>query len=241
MDRGRFETLQREIVQCRKCPRLVAWREQTAREKVRRFRNEVYWARPIPAFGQPDASLVIVGLAPAAHGGNRTGRMFTGDRSGDWLFEALHRYGFANKPRSVHRGDGLRMCEAVIVAALRCAPPANKPLPEEMLICRTFLRRELELLPSAKVVVALGQIAFRSFLQAWRENGRELPHSNFKFQHGGEWKLPGGILLLSSYHPSQQNTLTGRLTRPMFHRIFRRARPWIDQATDARRPISDPS
>ncbi len=206
----------------------MQWRERAAREKVRRFRSEDYWARPIPAFGAPDAGLIIVGLAPAAHGGNRTGRMFTGDRSGDWLFDALCRFGFANQPQSLHCDDGLRLCDAVIIAAVRCAPPANKPLPEEMGNCRVYLRRELEYLSSGRVVVTLGQIAFRSFLQAWRENGRALPESRFEFHHGGEWSLPRGIVLISSYHPSQQNTLTGRLTRPMFHRIFRRARVLID-------------
>ncbi len=211
------------------CPRLVEWRERMAREKVRRFRNEEYWGRPIPAFGSVDASLIIVGLAPAAHGGNRTGRMFTGDRSGDWLFEALYRFGFASQPRSIHMDDGLRLDKAVIIAAIRCAPPANKPLPTEMQNCRTFLRQELELLTSGAVVVTLGQIAFRSFLRAWRENGHGLAESRFEFHHGGEWTLPTGVTLISSYHPSQQNTLTGKLTQPMFHRIFQRARHLIDR------------
>jgi uracil-DNA glycosylase family 4 len=230
-----FCTLQTEIVECRACPRLVEWRELTAREKVRRFRDQEYWARPIPAFGDPDASLVIVGLAPAAHGGNRTGRMFTGDRSGDWLFEALHRFGFANQPESMHRGDGLSLLDAVIVAAVRCAPPGNKPLPEEMDRCRNFLRQELALLTSARVVVTLGQIAFRAFLAARRENGNEVPSRALEFTHAGEWELPGKIVLISSYHPSQQNTLTGKLTRPMFHRIFRRARRIVDCGSQASR------
>jgi len=222
-----FQALQEEIVRCRGCPRLVEWRERSAREKVRRFRDQEYWGRPIPAFGDPDASLVIVGLAPAAHGGNRTGRMFTGDRSGDWLFEALHRFGFANQPESTHRRDGLILRDAVIVAAARCAPPGNKPLPEEMNRCRSFLRRELTMFTSARVLVTLGQIAFRAFLAAWRENGKE-PPGGLKFAHAGEWEFPGGMVLLSSYHPSQQNTLTGKLTRSMFHRIFRRARRIVD-------------
>lgn len=228
-DKSCFETLQQEIVKCRKCPRLVAWREKTATEKVRRFRTQNYWGRPIPAFGEPDAALVIVGLAPAAHGGNRTGRMFTGDRSGDWLFKALYLYGFASQPRSVGLADGLSLLNAVIVAAVRCAPPANKPLPEEMDNCRRFLRRELELFRSCRVVVTLGQIAFRSFLKAWRESGRELPVKSLKFSHAGEWALPGGTTLIASYHPSQQNTQTGRLTQSMFHRVFRRARLWVDR------------
>jgi uracil-DNA glycosylase family 4 len=230
---GEFEILQKQIIECRKCPRLVEWRERTAREKVRRFLDQEYWARPIPAFGDPVAFLVIVGLAPAAHGGNRTGRMFTGDRSGDWLFEALHRFGFANQPSSSHRHDGLSLRDAIIIAAVRCAPPGNKPLPEEMNNCGSFLRQELRLLISAKVVVTLGQIAFRAFLAAWRENGNKLPAVNLEFSHGGEWELPGGVTLISSYHPSQQNTLTGKLTRLMFHRIFRRARRMVE---DSRRP-----
>jgi uracil-DNA glycosylase family 4 len=224
IETGEFQILQSRIIECRRCPRLVEWRERTAREKVRRFRDQEYWARPLPAFGDPDAALVIVGLAPAAHGGNRTGRMFTGDRSGDWLFEALCRFGFANQPSSSHRGDGLILRNAVILAALRCAPPGNKPLPEELKRCRAFLRRELELLTSARVVITLGQIAFRAFLAAWRENGRELPAGDLEFGHGREWELPGDLALISSYHPSQQNTLTGKLTRSMFHRVFRRAR-----------------
>jgi uracil-DNA glycosylase family 4 len=223
-----FEALQTRIIECRECPRLVEWRERTAREKIRRFRQQEYWARPIPAFGHPDASLVLVGLAPAAHGGNRTGRMFTGDRSGDWLFEALHRFGFANQSSSNHRDDGLRLVDAIIVAAVRCAPPGNKPLPEETIRCRAFLRQELRLFGSVQVVVTLGRIAFRAFLSAWRENGMEIPAARPEFRHAGEWELPGGVVLISSYHPSQQNTLTGKLTRPMFHRIFRRARRIVD-------------
>ncbi len=218
-----FCSLQGMIIECRKCRRLVRWRERVSREKIRRFRNEEYWGRPIPAFGRPDASLVIVGLAPAAHGGNRTGRMFTGDRSGDWLFEALHRFGFANRPVSKHRGDGLVLQDCVIIAALRCAPPNNKPRKEEMDNCRSYLREELRLLRSRKVVIALGRIAFDAYLKALRETGGNLPKKRPEFHHGGEWKLPDDVILLASYHPSQQNTQTGRLTRPMFHSIFRRA------------------
>lgn len=218
-----FCRLQRTIIECRMCGRLVQWREQVSRERIRRFKDEEYWGRPIPAFGNPDASLIIVGLAPAAHGGNRTGRMFTGDRSGDWLFEALHRFGFANQPVSRHRGDGLVLRDCVIVAAVRCAPPNNKPLKEEMDNCRSYLREELRLLKSRKVVIALGRIAFYAFLKALHEAGGGLPEKRLEFRHGGEWKLPDGVTLLASYHPSQQNTQTGKLTRPMFHRIFRRA------------------
>ena len=216
-------SLQEAISSCRHCPRLVAWREQTARQKTRRYRGEEYWGKPVPAFGEPGATLVVIGLAPAAHGGNRTGRMFTGDRSGDWLFEALHRFGFANQPDSRHRGDGLRLHACWITAAAHCAPPANHPLPQELDACRAYLRRELQLLPSARIFVVLGQIAFRAFLKARKETGGTLPDGGLRFSHGGEWTLPGGAVLISSYHPSQQNTLTGRLTRPMFHGIFRRA------------------
>ncbi len=224
-----FTKLQQTIIQCRRCRRLVRWREQVACQKTRRFRTEEYWGRPVPALGEPTAALVIVGLAPAAHGGNRTGRMFTGDRSGDWLFEALHRFGFANQPISKHRNDGLVLHGCVIIAAVRCAPPENKPLPEEMDLCRRYLRAELDLLESRKVVVTLGQIAFRAFLRAWRENGGGVPEKKLLFRHGGEWKMPGGVTLIASYHPSQQNTLTGRLTRLMFHSIFRRARQLLSR------------
>jgi uracil-DNA glycosylase family 4 len=218
-----FQELQKRIVECRRCPRLVRWREEVAREKVRRFKDQEYWGRPVPAFGVPDALLIIVGLAPAAHGGNRTGRIFTGDRSGDWLYEALFRFGFANQPVSVGRGDGLRLTACLVTAALRCAPPKNKPLPEELDNCRGYLRQELRLIQSKRVVVALGQVAFRSFLKALRENGEPVRGIKPEFRHGGEWVLPGGLILISSFHPSQQNTQTGKLTLPMFHAIFRRA------------------
>jgi len=202
----------------------VNWRELVARRKVKRFQREEYWGQPIPAFGNPDASLVVIGLAPAAHGANRTGRIFTGDRSGDWLYEALYRFGFANQPLSAHRGDGLQLHDCLITAAARCAPPNNKPLPEELDTCRQYLRREIELLTKKRVVVVLGQVAFRAYLKAWKEIGGALPRGKLKFSHGGEWELPGGLTLISSYHPSQQNTQTGKLTRAMFHSIFRRAR-----------------
>ena len=220
-----YHRLQKRIIRCRKCPRLVAWRERVAAEKVRRYQAEEYWGRPVPAFGEPAAFLYVVGLAPAAHGANRTGRLFTGDRSGEWLFEALHRFGFADQPVSVGRNDGLRLQGCVVSAALRCAPPANKPLREELDRCRLYLRRELALLQGKRVIVALGRIAFVEVLKAWRENGAEIPGGGTPaFRHAGEWHLPGSVVLIASYHPSQQNTQTGRLTRPMFHAIFRRAR-----------------
>jgi uracil-DNA glycosylase family 4 len=220
--------LQEIIIECRRCPRLVEWRERVSREKVRRFQNEEYWGRPIPAFGAADASLVVVGLAPAAHGGNRTGRMFTGDRSGDWLYEALHRFGFANQPSSTDRSDGLCLLDCLITAAVRCAPPQNKPLPNEMENCRSYLRQELLFLQSKRVVITLGQIGFKAFLKAWGEDRCALPDPKPLFRHGGEWILPGGLVLIASYHPSQQNTQTGKLTRAMFHSIFRRARAILD-------------
>jgi uracil-DNA glycosylase len=228
-ERDKFADLQKTIIRCRKCPRLVEWREHVASEKVKRYRAEKYWGRPLPSFGDPSARLIIIGLAPAAHGGNRTGRLFTGDRSGDWLFEALHHFGFANQPVSVSRDDGLRLQDTLITAALRCAPPNNKPLPEEMDNCRHYLRQELQLSSSARVVILLGQIAFRAFFKAWSEIGRQLPAPMPKFHHGAEYALPDGLSVIASYHPSQQNTQTGRLTKVMFHRIFRRARAVLDQ------------
>jgi uracil-DNA glycosylase family 4 len=221
---GTLRDLQKTIVDCRLCPRLVSHCEHVAREKVRRYRDEEYWGRPIPSWGPADARLLIVGLAPAAHGGNRTGRIFTGDRSGDFLFQALHRAGFANQPWSRDRHDGLRLYDCYITAAVRCAPPANKPLPEELSTCRRYLVQELQLLPRIRVVIALGRIAFDAFLRAWVEAGRPAPDPRPRFGHGVAAELPGGTLLLGSYHPSQQNTQTGRLTAPMFQRVFSQAR-----------------
>ena len=221
--------LQATIVNCRRCPRLVSYREQVAREKVRRYRDEEYWGRPIPSWGPRTARLLIVGLAPAAHGGNRTGRIFTGDRSGDFLFRALYREGLASQPWSRHRRDGLRLRDCYITAAVRCAPPGNKPLPEELSTCRQFLMQELQLLRRLRVVIALGRIAFDAFLRAWAEAGRPLPQPRPRFGHGSMAELPGGIVLLGSYHPSQQNTQTGRLSAAMFQRVFSRARRVIDR------------
>ncbi len=224
-----FRELERRIIGCRRCPRLVAWREKVAREKVRRFRDQEYWGRPVPAFGDPDAALVIVGLAPAAHGGNRTGRMFTGDRSGDWLYGALFRSGFAGKPGSVGPGDGLVLRDCLITAAVRCAPPGNKPLPEEMDHCREYLRGELQLDGRKRVVIALGRIAFDTLFKISRQEGMPAASPKPEFRHGGEYASPGGVMLIASYHPSQQNNQTGRLTSHMFHRIFRRARALVDR------------
>jgi uracil-DNA glycosylase family 4 len=211
-----------EIVGCTACPRLVEWRERVAREKRAAYAGEDYWGRPVPGFGDPGASLLVVGLAPAAHGGNRTGRVFTGDRSGDWLYRALWRAGFANQPTSVARGDGLRLDGAWVTAVVRCAPPDNKPAPGERDTCIGYLAREWALLSGVTVVVALG--AFAHAAVATRLVGlRPRP----AFGHGAEAVLPGGRTLLGSYHPSQQNTFTGKLTEPMFDAVFERARALV--------------
>jgi uracil-DNA glycosylase family 4 len=213
-----LERLRAEVVRCRRCPRLVAWREQVAREKRAAFRDQQYWGRPVPGFGDPAAGLLILGLAPAAHGGNRTGRIFTGDRSGDWLFASLHRTGFANQPTSVSRDDGLALAGCYITAPVKCAPPDNQPLPQERDNCAPWLQAELALL-HPRVVVALGAFAWD---QALRHLGPV--HPKPRFTHGAEASLPGGRVLLGCYHVSQQNTSTGRLTADMLDAVFWRAR-----------------
>jgi uracil-DNA glycosylase family 4 len=212
------------VTRCHLCPRLVAHREAVGRLKRREFRDWTYWARPVPGFGDPNARLWVVGLAPAAHGGNRTGRVFTGDRSGDWLYEALHTFGFANQPQSRSREDGLRLTDCYISAAVRCAPPDNKPVPEEFRNCRQYLLEELRLFRRVRVVVALGKIAFDQYLKACTELGQSVPRPLPQFSHGAAYGLPSGVTLLGSYHPSQQNTFTGRLTRLMFHSVFKQVR-----------------
>jgi uracil-DNA glycosylase family 4 len=212
-----LRTVEAEVVACRACPRLVEWREQVAREKRAAFRDEEYWGRPIPAFGDPDARVVIVGLAPAAHGANRTGRMFTGDRSGDFLYASLHRTGFANQPTSVHRHDGLELRGAWITAPVRCAPPANQPSPAERDACRPFLERELALL-DGRVFIPLGGFAYDGLCRILGVAPRP------KFAHGLEVAVDEGRWVLASYHVSQQNTFTGKLTEPMLDAIFERAR-----------------
>ncbi len=208
----------RDVVACERCPRLRSWCREVARQKVKRFRDEEYWGRPVPGFGDPKARLLVVGLAPAAHGGNRTGRVFTGDRSGDFLFAALHRAGFASQPTSVSRGDGLRL---VYVAALaRCAPPANKPAPGEIASCREYLAREWALLPELRAVLALGRVALDGVVALLRETGRVPPRKRFAFGHGVSHDLGGGLALFASYHPSQQNTFTGRLTPRSFDAVM---------------------
>ena len=216
--------LQKTVTACRKCPRLVRWRHAVAKKPPRRYQGENYWARPLPGFGDRGARLLIVGLAPAAHGGNRTGRIFTGDRSGDWLYGALHVAGFANQPVSVHRNDGLQLTGCYITAAVRCAPPENKPSRVEFERCRPYLVEEIELLTSIRVVIALGKIAFDSFLAAYRESGGIVPKPRPRFGHGASIGLANGLTLICSYHPSQQNTFTGKLTRPMFDSVFEKAK-----------------
>lgn len=218
-----LDELAAEIHDCRHCPRLVEWREASAADPPRRFRGEDYWAKPMDGFGDPAARVVIVGLAPAAHGGNRTGRIFTGDRSGDWLFASLHRTGYANRPESVRRDDGLTLKDAYVTAVVRCAPPANRPLPSERDNCLPYLVRELPLLKRRRVIVALGGFAWDGALRALRELGVETPRPKPRFGHGTEAAV-GDLTLLGCYHPSQQNTFTGRLTEEMTDGIFERAR-----------------
>lgn len=217
-----------DIVACRRCPRLVKWRERIAREKTKRFETEDYWGKPVPSFGDFNARLLIVGLAPAAHGGNRTGRTFTGDRSGDWLYRALHKAGFANQPVSIHCDDGLKLKDCLITAPCRCAPPANKPTPEEFANCRGYILEEVTLMKRVKVVIALGKIAFDTALSVFGEVYGFNHSPKPKFGHRAEVKLTDKITLIASFHPSQQNTFTGRLTEAMFDGVFRRARQLLD-------------
>ncbi len=214
----------RAIVACERCPRLRAYCAGVAREKKKAYRDQAYWGRPVPGFGDPRARVLLVGLAPGAHGANRTGRMFTGDSSGDWLYEALHRHGFASRAESLSRDDGMRLTDCWIGAAGRCAPPGNKPLPGELENCRPYLEAEIRLLARVRVVVALGRIGHEAFLRAsgwWERLG---PRERPAFAHGAEAELPDGRVLLASFHPSRQNTNTGRLTRAMWHAVFARAR-----------------
>ncbi|OYT71988.1 MAG: uracil-DNA glycosylase [Chloracidobacterium sp. CP2_5A] len=226
--------LRQEIIACRSCPRLTAWREQVARQKAPRFQSETYWGRAVPGFGDPQAQLLVVGLAPAAHGGNRTGRLFTGDRSGDWLFRALYRAGFANQPTSTRANDGLALSNCYISAVVRCAPPDNRPSPEEAATCRLFLEREMRLLQSLRVMVALGHFAFDHALKSIHQNGASIPRPRPKFFHGARYDIADGLTLFGSYHPSQQNTLTGRLTEAMLDAVFAAVRR---ELADSARPI----
>jgi uracil-DNA glycosylase len=224
-----LRVLNEEIVACRKCPRLVVYREKVAQEKRRAFRDWTYWGKPIPGFGDPKAQLLILGLAPAAHGGNRTGRVFTGDRSGDFLFAALHKAGFANQPTSVRRDDGLQLKNAYVAATIRCAPPANKPLPSELANCRDYLLRELEIL-QPRAVLALGKIAWDAYLEILKQHGVIASRAAFPFAHGAEAQLPApAARLFGVYHPSQQNTQTGRLTPAMYTQVFRRIQRFLEK------------
>ncbi len=224
---ARWFTHEAEVIACRRCPRLVAWREQVARDKRRAFRDWEYWGKPVPAFGDHAARVLIVGLAPGAHGSNRTGRMFTGDASGEFLYAALYRAGFANRPTAERRDDGLALRDLLITAACRCVPPDNKPTPQEMLACRPFLLTELDMLPDLQGIVCLGRIGFDTALAIYRERGHAIPPLGFG--HGAFYRLGAGLpWLLASYHPSRQNTQTGRLTAAMFDAIWQRVRAELD-------------
>jgi len=225
----KLQSVQRSVISCVRCPRLVRWRKKVAEEKTRRFYDRTYWGKPVPGFGDPAARLLIVGLAPAAHGANRTGRMFTGDRSGDWLYKALHKAGFANQALSRSRTDGLALHDCYITAAVRCAPPGNKPTPEEMGNCRPFLIHELQLLKRVRVVLGLGRIGFVSAFKCYRELGSTALGTIPEFGHGVQVKLNAETALVGSFHPSQQNTFTGRLTEPMFDSVFCKVKTLIEK------------
>jgi len=221
--------LNREVIACTRCPRLVAYRETVAREKRRAYRDHDYWGKPVPGFGDPHASVMILGLAPGAHGSNRTGRPFTGDASGNFMYPVLYETGFASQPTATDRNDGLELKDLYITAAARCAPPDNKPLPQELANCSDYLAREIDGLQNLKVIVALGKIGFDAYLNYLK--GWEILKSRagYLFAHAAEYKLPDGKILLASYHPSNQNTQTGKLTRPMFLQIFKRAAQLANQ------------
>ncbi len=221
--------LNREIIACEKCPRLVAYRAQIARDKKRMYRNDAYWGKPIPGWGDPNARVFLVGLAPGAHGGNRTGRIFTGDSSGDFLFAALYRAGFANQPASVWRDDGLELIDTYIGAAARCAPPDNKPTPQEFTNCFPYLAREFELLKNVRVCIGLGAIAFGAILRVLEMRGIELPKPRPKFGHNVLYHI-GSYVVVGTYHPSRQNTNTGKLTAPMFDAVFENAKRALQNA-----------
>jgi uracil-DNA glycosylase family 4 len=216
--------LNHEVINCTRCPRLVAYREQIGREKRRAYRDHEYWARPVPGFGDPRARVLVMGLAPGAHGSNRTGRPFTGDASGKFMYPILYKVGFANQPTADHRDDGLKLTDCYITAAVRCAPPDNKPLLSELVNCSSFLDRELAILKDVKVVVALGKIGFDAYLAYLKRNGIVERTAGYKFGHAASYPMPNGVVLLASYHPSNQNTATGKLTAKMFEAVFREAK-----------------
>ncbi len=229
-----LEKLNAEIVRCRKCPRLVVYRENVAKEKRRSFQDWNYWGRPVPGFGDPNAKLLILGLAPAAHGGNRTGRVFTGDRSGDFLYEALYRAGFANQPTSTSRDDGLKLTNAYVAAVVRCAPPENKPLPSEMANCRPYLARELEIL-RPRAILALGRIAMISYLEVLKREGKIRSFAAFPFAHGASFEIESeACRLFISYHPSQRNTFTGTLTQEMLTAVLEKIRKYLQTGSGER-------
>jgi uracil-DNA glycosylase family 4 len=221
--------LNAEVVVCTRCPRLVVYREAVAREKRRAYQDCEYWGKPVPGFGDPHARVLVLGLAPGAHGSNRTGRPFTGDASGKFMFPVLHETGFANQSDATHRGDGLKLNDLFITAAARCAPPDNKPLPSELANCAPYLDREMDGLSHLKVVVALGKIAFDAYLNYLKRRDQLASKAAYVFRHGAKYKMPEGTTLLASYHPSNQNTQTGKLTRPMFVDIFKEAARLADE------------
>lgn len=235
-----LDLLHDELVACCRCPRLVAYREKIGREKRRAYMDCEYWARPVPGFGDPNARVLILGLAPGAHGSNRTGRPFTGDSSGNFMYPVLYRTGFASQPTAKHRDDGLVLTDAYITAAVRCAPPQNKPTPEEITNCSVFLDRELDALKNVKVVVALGRIGFDAYLNYMKRKGLVTNKAGFLFGHGVTNLLPDGRILLASYHPSNQNTNTGKLTEAMFTEIFRTAKKLLKTAARATVPAQMP-
>ncbi|MGA8877550.1 MAG: uracil-DNA glycosylase [Candidatus Korobacteraceae bacterium] len=219
-----LQILHDEVIHCTRCQRLVAYLAQIGREKRRAYRDHEYWARPVPGFGDPQARVLILGLAPGAHGSNRTGRPFTGDASGKFMYPILYKAGFASQPNAEHRDDGLKLIDCYITAAIRCAPPDNKPLPSELANCAPFLDRELSILKNVKVVVALGKIGFDAYLSLLKRKGFIRHRGGYIFGHGASYTTPNGVVLLASYHPSNQNTATGKLTAPMFEEIFRQAK-----------------
>jgi uracil-DNA glycosylase len=225
-----LEVLNAEVVACVRCPRLVVYREQIAREKRRAYRDHEYWGKPVPGFGDPKARVLVLGLAPGAHGSNRTGRPFTGDASGKFMYPVLHETGFAGQPTATARDDGQVLTGLYITAAARCAPPDNKPLPQELANCTPFLDRELEGLKNLRVIVALGRIGFEAYLNYLMREKKIASKREYEFRHGAEYALPDGRVLVASYHPSNQNTQTGKLTKEMFLKIFKRARALADEA-----------
>lgn len=225
-----LKVLNEEVTACTRCPRLVVYREQIAREKRRAYRDCDYWGKPVPGFGDPNAAVLILGLAPGAHGSNRTGRPFTGDASGNFMYPVLHETGFANQPTATACGDGLILTNLYITAAARCAPPDNKPLPEELANCAPYLDRELEGLKNLRVIIALGRIGFDSYLNHLKRRKLIAGKRDYEFRHGAEYTAPDGRILMASYHPSNQNTQTGKLTKEMFRKIFKRARDLADES-----------